>query len=182
MSEKELLLQYRVTGHLETLGKVYAPYMSLLYGVCFKYLQDVDRSNDAVMQIFEELIAKLRVHEVDNFKSWLHVYTKNYCLMQLRKEKRQQQVDIEDHLYESEQQLNNTEDTRWQEQDFDKLETCLKTLNKEQEDCVRLFYLNQKCYKDIAEETGLEMNKVKSAIQNGKRNLKICMESKKNGK
>lgn len=182
MDEKELLLHYRVTGHLETLGKVYAPYMSLLYGVCYKYFQDVDRSNDAVMQVFEELISKLRTHEIDNFKSWLHVYTKNYCLMQLRKDKRNLQVDIEENLYESEQKLNNTEEERWQEKDFEKLEGCLKTLNLEQENCVRLFYLNQKCYKDISEETGLDLNKVKSAIQNGKRNLKICMESKKNGK
>lgn len=182
MNEKELLLQYRVKGQLETLGKIYAPYMSLLYGVCYKYLQDVDRSNDAIMQIFEELISKLRVHEIDNFKSWLHVYTKNYCLMQLRKDKKMQQVDIEDNLFESEQKLNDTVDSRWQEKDFEKLEDCMKTLNQEQEQCVRLFYLNQQCYKDIADETGLDMNKVKSAIQNGKRNLKICMESKRNGK
>lgn len=182
MNEKELLLHYRATGDLETLGKLYGPYMSLLYGVCYKYLQDVDRSHDAVMHIFEELIAKLRVHEVDNFKSWLYVYSKNYCLMLLRKDKRVQQVDIEENLYESEQKLNSTPDSRWQEQDFDKLEACMGTLNQEQQTCVRLFYLNQQCYKDIAEETGLELNKVKSAIQNGKRNLKICMESNKNGK
>ncbi|MCI0920369.1 RNA polymerase sigma factor [Sphingobacterium rhinopitheci] len=181
MSEKELLLQYKVSGNLESLGKVYAPYMSLLYGVCYKYLQDVDRSNDAVMQIFEELIVKLRIHEVDNFKSWLYVYAKNYCLMQLRKDKKQQYVDLDHFMYESEQKLNDINDSRWQEQHFHKLELCMQTLNKEQEVCVRLFYLNQQCYKDISEETGLDLNKVKSAIQNGKRNLRICMESKKNG-
>lgn len=182
MNEKELLLQFKVSGNLESLGKVYAPYMSLLYGVCYKYLQDVERSNDAVMQIFEELIVKLRRHDVDNFKSWLYVYAKNYCLMQLRKDKRQQHVVLDDNLHESEQKLNDSDDSRWQEHDFHKLETCMQTLNKEQEICVRLFYLNHQCYKDISEETGLDLNKVKSAIQNGKRNLKICMESKKNGK
>ena len=182
MNEKELLVQYRTTGSLDILGKLYAPYMSLLYGVCFKYLQDSEQSQDAVMQVFEELISKLRSHEVDNFKSWLHVYTKNYCLMQLRKDKRRPQVDIEDNLYESEQKLQVDEEKKWKEQDFEKLESCMQTLNVEQERCVRLFYLEQKCYKDIADETGLDLNKVKSAIQNGKRNLKICMESKGNGK
>lgn len=182
MNEKELLLQYKATGSLDVLGKLYAPYMSLLYGVCFKYLQDAEQSQDAVMQIFEELIPKLRTHEIDNFKSWLHVYTKNYCLMQLRRDKRRPQVDIEENLYESEQKLSAVDDDKWEEKDFEKLEGCMKTLNVEQEQCVRLFYLEQKCYKDIAEETGLDLNKVKSAIQNGKRNLKICMENKKNGK
>ncbi len=182
MNENELLRSYQFTGNLNTLSKVYVPYMSLLYGVCFKYLNDVDKSNDAVMQIFEELIVKLRHHEVENFKSWLYVYTKNYCLMQLRRDKRMIQVDIEDNLFESEQKVNQTEELKWTEQDFDKLEYCLNTLNREQELCIRLFYLDQKCYKDIAEETGLDLNKVKSAIQNGKRNLKICIEKNKHGK
>lgn len=182
MNEKELLSHYQATGNLEVLGKIYAPYMSLLYGVCFKYFENQERSNDAVMQIFEELISKLRVHEVDNFKSWLYVYAKNYCLMQLRKDKRNQHVDIEDHLYESERKLNGHDEVRWEERDFALLEGCLETLKSDQGTCIRLFYLQQKCYKDISDETGLDMNKVKSAIQNGKRNLKICMESKGNGK
>ena len=45
MNEKELLLQYKATGSLDVLGKLYAPYMSLLYGVCFKYLQDAEQSH-----------------------------------------------------------------------------------------------------------------------------------------
>ncbi|SUI98111.1 RNA polymerase sigma factor [Sphingobacterium spiritivorum] len=178
MTERELLQQYRASGELDVLGKLYAPYMSLLYGVCFKYLNDADRSQDAVMQIFEELIDKLRIHQVDNFKSWLYTFSRNYCLMQLRKDKRVQQVDIEDHLAESEHLLDSSSDQLWDEVHFEKLETCMLTLNPEQERCVRLFYLEQKCYKDIVEETGYDMNKVKSYIQNGKRNLKICMEKK----
>ncbi|MBE8713181.1 RNA polymerase sigma factor [Sphingobacterium hungaricum] len=180
MNEKELLIQYKATGNLAILGKLYTPYMSLLYGVCYKYLEDSDDSQDAVMQIFEELIPKLRVHEVENFKSWLYVYARNYCLMILRKSKSRVVVDIENNLLESEQKLNEVSVKEWSEQDFNKLETCMMTLNQEQEICVRLFYLQQKCYKDIADETGFELNKVKSYIQNGKRNLKICMES--NGK
>jgi RNA polymerase sigma factor (sigma-70 family) len=178
MTERELLQHYRATGDLEVLGRIYAPYMSLLYGVCYKYLNDADRSQDAVMQIFEELITKLRKHEVDNFKSWLYTFSRNYCLMELRKDKRVTQVDIEEHMAESESLLEQGDKTLWQEAEFEKLETCMLTLNVEQERCVRLFYLEQKCYKDIVEETGYELNKVKSYIQNGKRNLKICMEKK----
>jgi len=181
MNEKELLQQYKITGNLEVLGKLYAPYMSLLYGVCYKYLQDVDQSNDAVMQIFEELIEKLRVHEVDNFKSWLYVYSKNYCLMQLRKNKRTIQVDIEENMFESEVKLQD-DGFKWEEGDYEQLEDCLQNLSKDQEQCVRLFYLEQNCYKDIVELTGLDLNKVKSAIQNGKRNLRLCMEKKQHGK
>ncbi|MDH5825182.1 RNA polymerase sigma factor [Sphingobacterium sp. SG20118] len=178
MTEKELLIQYRVTGDLDLLGKLYAPYMSLLYGVCFKYLQDQDKSQDAVMYIFEELIRKLRIHEVDNFKSWLYTFSRNFCLMQLRKEKGVQHVDIDEQVAIGVDYLDDTNPKEWSESQFEKLESCMLTLKPEQERCIRLFYLEQKCYKDIVVMTGLDMNKVKSYIQNGKRNLKICMENK----
>jgi len=152
--------------------------MSLLYGVCYKYLQDAEQSQDAVMQIFDELINKLRVYEVDNFKSWVYVYARNFCLMQLRKNKQITKVDIEENLYESEKMLNDDDERKWGEQDFEKLESCIAGLNQEQELCIRMFYLEQKCYKDIADQTGYDIAKVKSYIQNGRRNLKICMEKK----
>jgi DNA-directed RNA polymerase specialized sigma24 family protein len=52
----------------------------------------------------------------------------------------------------------------------------MEELGKEQRQCVHLFYLEQKCYKEITVLTGFDDNRVKSYIQNGKRNLKICME------
>ena len=39
------------------------------------------------MDIFEELNKKLQAYEVENFKSWLHVLTRNHCLMKLRSPK-----------------------------------------------------------------------------------------------
>jgi DNA-directed RNA polymerase specialized sigma24 family protein len=59
------------------------------------------------------------------------------------------------------------------------LEKCLETLALEQKTVIQLFYLEDKCYKEISATTGFEWNKVRSLIQNGRRNLKICMEEKK---
>ena len=56
------------------------------------------------------------------------------------------------------------------------MQYCLGQLNEEQRQVIELFYLNNKCYKEIAEITTIELNKVRSFIQNGRRNLKICME------
>ena len=64
------------------------------------------------------------------------------------------------------------------EENFRQMEKCLQTLSAEQKTTVELFYLQNKCYKEIAEQTGLDWNKVSSYIQNGRRNLKICMEAK----
>ena len=64
------------------------------------------------------------------------------------------------------------------EENLNQLTECLEALSTEQKTSVELFYLQEKCYKDIAAITGLEWNKVRSLIQNGRRNLKICMEQK----
>jgi hypothetical protein len=82
-----LIGKFKSTGDLEYLGQLYEKYMHLVFGVCLKYLKDREASRDATMQIFEKLIIEIPKREIDNFKPWLHVITRNHCLMQLRSEK-----------------------------------------------------------------------------------------------
>ena len=173
--ETELLAAYYDSGDLELLGKLYEPYMHLVYGLCLKYLKNPVKSEDAVMQIFETLIKKLRIHKVDNFKSWLYSVSRNHCLMQLRASGKDI-VFIDDNFMESSEVLHPDNDKEEQEEQLQLLEKCIAELSPEQQQSVRLFYLEEKCYKEIVDITGFDMKKVKSYIQNGRRNLKICME------
>lgn len=121
---------------------------------------------------------KLQTHEVDNFKSWLYVVAKNHCLMQLRKEKKMPTVEFTSTVMQSED-FTHLDSVLEKEQELKKLEFCIGHLPAEQRQSIQLFYLENKCYNEIAEKTGHEWNKVRSLIQNGRRNLKNCME--KNG-
>jgi len=178
LGDQELLTEYRKSGSLEVLGQLYGRYMHLVYGLCLKYLKDEEKSKDAVMQIFEQLISKLKVHEVSNFKNWLYTLARNYCLMELRSSNRHEFVQMEENFMEKDAfEHLDIDDTR--ERKLTVMEKCMETLPPEQKDSINLFYLEQKCYKEIADITGFDLNKVKSYIQNGKRNLKICIE--KNG-
>ena len=58
------------------------------------------------------------------------------------------------------------------------LEQAITKLKDEQRQCIELFYLEQKSYQEIVSELKMDIKKVKSAIQNGKRNLKINLETK----
>lgn len=168
-----LLAAYRSSGDLALLGKLYEKYMPLVYGVCLKYLQDEEQSKDAVMQIFEELIDKVTKHEIKQFRSWLYVLSRNYCLIQLRSAKKVEVLSVDD-VMESAFDLHPEDGDK--EEYLQSLERCMKKLIATQRESIDLFYLQEKCYKDIAGQTGYTMNEVKSFIQNGKRNLKICME------
>ncbi len=174
--ETAMLSEYRHTGSLEILGKLYERYMPLVFGLCLKYLKDEEKSKDAVMQIFEELIGKLRIHEVSNFKAWLYTFTRNHCLMSLRQSSKHEFVPIEDDLMENDSFLH-LDIGEVREDKLDIMEKCIEELPDGQKDAIRLFYLEQKCYKEVSDITGFDLNKVKSYIQNGKRNLRICIET-----
>ena len=94
LSDVELIALYKESHDLKWLGILYQPYTAMVYGVCLKYLKNKEDSKDAVMQIFEKLIDSLKKHDVQNFKSWLHVTARNFCLMELRKRKQHQTEHI----------------------------------------------------------------------------------------
>jgi len=169
-----LLNSYRDSGNIADLGALYERYVSLVYGVCLKYLKDDEHAKDAVMGIFEELVTKTKQHEIKQFRGWLYVLARNYCLMQLRTGNKLDVVAMDD-VMESAFDLH-PESSKYSEEYLKVLERCMDKLPSTQKHSVNLFYLQEKCYKEIADETGYTLNDVKSYIQNGKRNLKICIE------
>ena len=174
-ADDKLIEAYRANGDINLLGKLYERYMPLIYGVCLKYLKDEEPARDAVMAIFEELVTKVKQHDIKQFRSWLYVLSRNHCLMQLRAGKKLLTVELDEFMeFVPEVHPDNNK-----EQALQALEHCIDKLASAQKQSVRLFYLEERCYKEIADTTGYTLNEVKSYIQNGKRNLKICLE--KNG-
>ena len=170
-----LIAAYRASSDLKIVAQLYQSYLDLLYGVCLKYLGEPETAKDAVMDIFEELAQKLLKHEVAHFKGWLYTLAKNHCLMKLRSAgKTRVQAFDPDHMQTAEEL--HLKDKLEQEEQFDQLSACIEALPPDQRTVIRLFYLQNKCYKEIETATGMEWNKVRSHIQNGRRNLKICMQ------
>jgi RNA polymerase sigma factor (sigma-70 family) len=177
--DEELLSLYRDSGEIRYLGELYERYVHLIFGVCMKYLKEEEASKDMSMLVFEKLTVAAKTQDIRNFKSWLHVLTKNECLMLLRSRPYKVQkasVEIKDDTnVDSALSLHHTEEEAL-ETKLQELEARIEELPPEQQTCIRLFYLEQKCYKEIAGLTGWELKQVKSYIQNGKRNLKASMQ------
>jgi RNA polymerase sigma factor (sigma-70 family) len=174
-TDQELLIHYRQNGDTRVLAELYQRYMDLLYAVCLKYLKQPETAQDAVMAIFEELIVKLQKHEVSQFKGWVYRVAQNHCLMQLRSVRHIHMIDPDLVQLTDDVHLNGVFE---KEENLNRLSKCMETLSAEQRTSIELFYLKEKCYREIADSTGSDWNKVRSLIQNGRRNLKICMEQK----
>jgi len=181
-SDGELLKRFRDEGDVAVLGLLYERYMHLVYGVCLKYLGEREAAKDEVMNIFEKLVTTGPGEEILNFRTWLYVVTKNHCLMLLRSRK-SESVRMETMLsdptffMEKEAELHPMENDEGI--DMKRLEECIGRLKEEQRSCIQLFYYEGCGYREIAEKLGLDEGKVKSYIQNGKRNLRICLEGLK---
>jgi RNA polymerase sigma-70 factor (ECF subfamily) len=178
-SDEDLLKRFGEDGDISILGALYERYMHLVYGVCLKYIEDREAAKDEVMNIFEKLVTTVPGQEIMNFRTWLYVVTKNHCLMvlrSLRSEMAHREAMLVDPVFFME---NSSEMHPLEEEggmDMKRLEECIERLKKEQRRCIELFYYDGYAYRQISEMLELEERKVKSHIQNGKRNLRICME------
>lgn len=186
LSDQELLARYRAHGDVADLGRLYDRYLPEAFAVCRRYLAPPDEdAQDATMQLFEHLVKVLRTHAPDNFPAWLHTTARNHCLMQLRARKRAgpsagplilsfpDAADVESaaarHLPDAAAAAEEADDA---EQRLQTVEAALAQLPPAQRRCLELFYLEKKSYREIADLTGLDLNLVRSHLQNGKRMLR----------
>jgi RNA polymerase sigma factor (sigma-70 family) len=174
-TDEALLIEYVRNASLRHLGLLFERYIPMVYGVCLKILKDTGKAEDAVMGIYEDVARKAKDHEIGAFRGWLYVLARNYCLMEWRKAQRQPT-----HFFAPEdmQRYDATEDAFEFElpQNTAPLQDCLDALPERQLRSVMMFYYEEKSYKDIAETLAENVGSVRSYIQNGRRNLKNCLE------
>jgi RNA polymerase sigma-70 factor (ECF subfamily) len=174
LNDEELLQRYRRSNSNEWLGYLLQRYTMLLLGVGMKYLKDKDAAEDAVQQVFLKALTHLPQGTIQNFKGWLYVLMRNHCLQQLRDKTYNTSSDILQQLPAT----DTTEDLKQKDYTIEQMDSALKELSSEQQQCIDMFYLQKLSYNQICNKTGYTFMQVKSYIQNGKRNLKQNMLKK----
>ena len=179
MSDELLIQEYQRTGEREYFSILYQRYVHLVFGACLKYLRDNEDSRDMSMNIFEKILRKPPTEEIRAFKSWLHRYVKNECFYYIRtKSSRGKSFrKFEEMETRDAPTADNEGASRLESEPAApmKLGDAIRKLPKVQKECIRLFYLKEKSYKEIEVITGYTNAQVKSYLQNGKRRLKVLM-------
>ena len=177
LTDEELLKRYCDSGDLVYFVEAYKRYMPLMYGVALKYLKRPEDAQDAVMQLFEELIVKVKAVEIQSFKAWLYTCIRNNCLMEIRKRSKNLSVSLDDSFMEFCDDFHLTVVSESENRE-ESLRECVESLPEKQRISVKYFFFDELSYKEVEERTGFSLKMVKSFIQNGKRNLKLCLERK----
>jgi RNA polymerase sigma factor (sigma-70 family) len=171
LDDADLVQLYRASDDARHLGMLFKRYSGAILGVCMKYLKNKTESEDAVMEIFEKLHLDLKRVEIDYFRGWIFMVAKNHCLMKLRKAGLNVEFpDVLPQVAAADDDFDLEKEATLQQ-----LEKALPYLKYEQRQCIELFYLKEKSYKQVAQETGFTLNEVKTHLQNGKMNLKKVM-------
>lgn len=173
--DETLLARFVEGGDATLLGELYTRHMPLVYGLCLKYLGRAADAEDATMELFEELVDKVARHRIRNFRTWLWSVARNHCLQRLRREKRSVRVDFDDRFMESAPLVHLLSEST-DEAALAELGRCMEKLPERQREAVEMFFMEHRSYADIADATLGEVKGVKSYIQNGKRNLRLCLE------
>lgn len=174
LSNDELFVLSQKEEQPVCFGELYCRYIPMVYGVCLKYLTNETDAQDAVMDLFEEVSKKIKQYEIQNFHTWLYSVVKNHCLLRLRKTKQSFFINLDETIMENGNFFTLLDKEKTDEEESALL-FCMNELGEEQRKSIEYFYYENKSYADIVSITGYALEKVKSYIQNGKRNLKNCI-------
>ena len=177
LSDEDIIALYKEKQWTTCIDELYARYSHLVFGVCLKYVKQIENAEDLTLSLFASLSDKLLHHQVQHFKSWLYVSARNSSLMFIRSNKKISDPIADDFLADDgDERLNEK-----LEKDalIDQLTMVLEELKQEQRLCIQLFYIQKKSYDEITQITKYSLKEVKSHLQNGRRNLKILLDQRK---
>lgn len=173
-TDLELVDAFCKQAEKRALGILYQRYGHLVLGLCLDYLKEREAARDATMDVFEKVTLKVCNQPIESFRAWLFYTSRNYCIDLLRKKIREREKAEQisgDAFVESGDKERPLSEIR-----LTQLPEALAALSTEQASCVRLFYLKGLSYAQVCEQTGYDLKKVKSYLQNGRRNLRIKLE------
>ncbi len=179
-SDEELIILMHSESGNQYAGELFKRYTHLVFGICMKYLKNKAVSKDVMMDIFEIFLKKPPTEDILSFKKWLFTITKHQCLTYLRNTKRSDGQQEKWKIFEKKSEIFMENEDVWslnsRTHDQAKVRNALNQLKDPQIQCIRLFYIEGKSYKEIEQQTDFDLNQIKSFLQNGKRKLKLLLE------
>lgn len=173
LTDEQLTQHYIESNDAQYYLQLTNRYQEALFGVCFRFLNDLNHAQTAVINIKNKLKKDIRSYAGKSFKIWLHEYVKKECIQQLEL----QHVSIPPVLSEPFQPEEHEPlfNPSVPAASLESLINCLETLPENQQLTIKLFYLKEMSMAEIEKATGLEMYKIKNYLQKGRKNLKNCM-------
>lgn len=164
---KDLTLYERLrSGDKEALESLYDKYERLLYSFSYKMVQDPQAAEEVVQEVMIKIWKGTGSYSAENgkFSSWLLTVTRNTAIDYIRKQQKirteevHQEADLRDHQAPVEEMVE------WKEKG-DRLKAAMRTLKKDQQIIIDLFYFKGYSQQKISEKVDIPLGTVKGRIR-----------------
>ena len=168
-TDEQLVRLYVDTQRNTFFEALYERYADKVYRKCLSFVKDQAKAEDFTHDIFLKLIVRIGTFkETSKFSTWLFSITYNYCMDQLRLNKKM----AEDELTETMDVAEESEDIEGIEMDAKRLRQILESISPEERTILLMKYQDDFSIKDIADTFGLTESAVKMRLKRTKEKLK----------
>ncbi len=107
MKDEELVREYVSTQSNFYFEEIYDRYSEKVFRKCFSFTRDTAKAEDLAHDIFLKVITKIGTFKEDaRFSTWLYSITYNYCMDNIRKEKKAKEDEWDDSIEFVEEEMD----------------------------------------------------------------------------
>lgn len=149
-----------------------------VYNYVLSKVRNEEESEDITIETFTKVFAKLKLYNEDfDFTTWVISIAHNTMVDHIRKStKLNISIDDESNLFEILEDQPSPEESLILKQDNDKLTKSIEKLKEPYQKIIILRYIEDKTYKEIAEELSLTLPNVKVRLLRAKQLLIDAMQ------
>lgn len=177
-SDEALVQRFRTSRRPECFDEIWRRYSKSVYRACLKVLKESASAEEATQEAFFRLFRNIDDVEAERVHPWLRQVARRICL---------DQIASGQHRIFGQAKVPDLPELCAQNPESDvlrskRIDEVLAQLPPHQRIVIKLFYMEECGYREIAALTGFTRDQVKSFLQNGKRQFRKLWESPKGTK
>jgi len=161
LSDEDILSKYLLTQNTNFFDLLYDRFTDKVYAKCISMLKDHELAEDATQEIFIKILLSVSKFAFKSkFSTWIYTITYNYCIDQIRKNKKQATISWEDNK-KTDLVDDTIYDAEIKETNVYRLKEILDLLHIDDKSILMMKYQDDLSIKDICNV----VNKTESAVK-----------------
>lgn len=159
-----------LSGDTEAFGDLFLKYYDFIFNAISGYVKFEDQAKDLTQQVFIKAIIKLNSFNNEaKFSSWLYSIARNLSMNYLSREK-DKYTELNTDIIKTQDKLSDESNDR--KEVLNQLYEVIQELSPHYREIVKLYYFEEKSYKEISETLNLPINTVKTHLLRARERIK----------
>jgi RNA polymerase sigma factor (sigma-70 family) len=168
LSDEEIVSLYVESQSNSYFEEIYERYSNKVYRKCYSFTYNQEKAEDYTHDIFLKLIVKIGTFkETAKFSTWLYSITYNYCMDQIKVNKKQKEVSFDENFDLAEVQESDLDSIQSED-----LKRSMSKIPSDEKALLLMKYQDDFSIKEIAEMLNISESAVKMRLLRSKDKLK----------